>query len=396
MRVLFYQPNYQGHHFAYLARMLPGFIKLPIEIVVATVPQAIESEEFRKTLSPLSDSIKFATCCTTAPRRPLSNAWHRLRGLIHAINVTQPDHVIVSYADGIWDLACAQTICGRRPWPRDLVVEGCIYRGRFGDMVDTRKKSELRRWLFKRLLSLGLFHRLYLHHELLYQFAMQSAEASPTSVVLAPDPIILRPEIQAEEARRELGINGFGPWIGVIGVIAKFKGADLFLDAYQKYRAQHPQAPARALLAGPHADEIRAMLLSPPYCNWVNEGSLVSIDRFLSESEMFAAAAALDVVVTPYPNHQNRSSIILWAAAAGRRSLGTNSSCISYVIKNEGLGLTSEVLDTTALADSIAAALNMPWTASDAERVRRYAEFHRCENYQQISSETVRQRLKTH
>jgi glycosyltransferase involved in cell wall biosynthesis len=135
------------------------------------------------------------------------------------------------------------------------------------------------------------------------------------------------------------------------------------------------------------------MLAESPYREWVEEGSVVSVDRFLDEKEMFAAASAVDLVVTPYPRHQNRSSIILWAAAAGRPSLGTNSSCIAHVINHEQLGMTSDVLDKRVLADAIDAALNMPWSEQDAARVRRYAEFHRIENYQRLSSELVRERL---
>jgi glycosyltransferase involved in cell wall biosynthesis len=373
--------------------MLPGFTDLPVEIVVATTREALQSQEFSRTLGPLSNRIEYVTCCTPPPsRHPLANARHRLRGLIRAIRTLDPDHVMVCYADGIWDQAALATLVGRRPWSHELPVEGWIFRGRFGDRSDQRWKSVVRRWLFKRLLRQGLFRRLHLHHELLYEFAKPPSVATSTDVVLAPDPIEIRPPMTHEEARRELGVQGTGRWIGVAGAIAQFKGAHLFLDAY-RIRRERGGEPLLALLAGPHDEKTRQLLAQSPYREWVEEGSVVSVDRFLDEKEMYAAAAAVDVMVTPYPRHQNRSSIILWAAAAGRPSLGTNSSCIAHVIRHERLGMTSDVLDTSALATAIDASLAMPWSDEDAQRVRRYAEFHRIENYQQISSQLVRERL---
>jgi glycosyltransferase involved in cell wall biosynthesis len=395
MRVLFYQPSFTGHYFAYLARMLPGFIGLPVEIVVATTPEAIESKEFAKTLAPLADSIHFVACCTPATGRPLSIARHRLRELVRAIRTTEPDHVIDCYSDGIWEMACLGTMLGRRPWPSDLVIEGGLYRGRFGDPADRSRKAVLRRWMFKRLLHQGLYRRLHLHHELLYEFAARAARDTPTEVMLAPDPISIRPLTSSQDARRELAVIGDGPWIGMAGVIARFKGAHLFLEAYRLRRERSSQPTARALLAGPHQEQIRGILHQAPYRGWIEDGSIVSVDRFLGDAEMYAAAAAVDVVVAPYPDRQNRSSIILWAAAAGRRCLGTDESCIDHVIRHEQLGLTTNVLDTGALADGMTAALNMNWTDADVARVRRYAEFHRSENYQRLSSELIRERLAT-
>ena len=399
MRVLFYQPAHEGHHFAYLARMLPGFADLPVEILVATTPKALASVEFEKSLAPFGARLQLIDCCTPAPRKPLANAWHRLGELKEAIRLTQPDHVAVNYADGIWDAAYASSVLGQRPWPQQLAVEGWIYRGRFADPADTRLKSRLRRRMFAHLLQKGLFRKLHMNHELLYEFAEVEARGTPTSVVLAPDPIVIREPLSRTEARRELGIaagqDEAAPWIGVAGMIAKFKGAHLLLDAYRILRERGAQPRVKLLLAGPSDESIRGLLREPPYRDAVAAGDIVCVNRFLTENEMYAAAAAVDLVVAPYPHHQNRSSIILWAAAAGRPCLSTDESCVGYVIRKERLGATCNVRDTAAMADAITAVLVQPWTADDAARVRAYATFHRMENYQAISSELVRTRLGT-
>ena len=199
--------------------------------------------------------------------------------------------------------------------------------------------------------------------------------------------------MSAAEARRELGVAGDGTWIGTAGVIAKFKGADLFLQAYRLRRERGDLPPARALLAGPHMPEIRELLGQSPFREWVADGSIVSVDRYLSEHEMYAAAAAVDLVVAAYPQHQNRSSIILWAAAAGRPCLGSDESCVGYVIRHERLGSTCHVQEPMLLSHAFSEALAKPWTPDDAARVRKYAEFHRMENYQEIASSLVRLQL---
>jgi glycosyltransferase involved in cell wall biosynthesis len=395
MRVLFYEPEYTGHHLAYLARMLPGFTDLPIEIVLATTPEALGSQEFAKSLAPFGDRLKIVTPCTRAPRKPIANARHRLRELATAIRDLQPDHVMVCYADGLWDQAYAATVIGRRPWPRELAVEGWLYRGRFADPADHRWKSRLRRPMFVGTLRRGLFRRLHLHHELLFNFAEKAAAGTPTSVVLAPDPIIIRPPMTTVAARYELGIaheNG-GNWIGMAGVIAKYKGAHLFLEAYRIRCERGDKPTVSALLAGPIQEDIRPLLGEEPFRGWIADGSIAIVDRFLTEHEMYAAAAAVDLVVAPYPKHQNRSSIILWAAAAGRPCVGPDESCVDYVIRHERLGTSCRVQDTQTLADAISTSLNTPWTSEDVARVRKYADFHRMENYQALSSQLVRERL---
>jgi glycosyltransferase involved in cell wall biosynthesis len=393
MRVLFYEPEFTGHHFAYLARMLPGFADLPIERLVVTTPEALRSVEYSQTLAPFADDLEFVTCCTPAPPEPVANARHRLRELSEAIRRLQPDHVAVCYVDGIWDQATIDSHMGRRPWPRGLVVEGWLYRGRFGDRSDGRLKSRLRRFLFTRMLRMGLFRKLHLDHELLYEFAKARAAGTLTEVVLTPNPILLGPEMSREEARRRLNLDPAGRWISLSGMIARFKGAPELIHAFERFIKDKCADDVRLLLAGPHEAQVREQLSQEPFATLISRGRIVSLDRFLTEEEMYAVAAASDVVLAPYPQHQGRSSIILWAAAAGRPSLGTDDGCIGYVIRTERLGMICDVLDGNQFAESIRDALEMPWTADDATRVRRYAEFHRVENYRRTAAELTRARL---
>jgi glycosyltransferase involved in cell wall biosynthesis len=393
MRVLFYAPEYVGHYFAYLARMMPAFTALPIERLVATVPEALESSIYSATLARFADKLSFATICTTAPQPPVQSARHRLRELRSAIQRMQPDHVVVGYLDGLWDQALAAWMTGRRPWPREMVLEGWVYRTRFGDRGDRRLKSRMRRAMFPFLLRSGLFRKLHLDGEQLYDFAKPKSAGTPTEVVLSPNPIAMQQPMSTDEARRQLGLATDGTWLSLSGMIARFKGADLLLDAFRHLREKKRAENVRLLLAGPHDESITRQLSAEPFRRWIETGQIVSINRFVDENEMYLAAAAADLVMAAYPNHQGRSSIILWAAAAGRPSLGTESGGIGYVIRQQNLGWTCDVANAETLAESIATALRAPWSEADAMRVRKYAEQHRIEEYQRSASKLVRSRL---
>jgi glycosyltransferase involved in cell wall biosynthesis len=299
----------------------------------------------------------------------------------------------VCYADGIWELAAAQTLLGRRPWPRDLTVEGWIYRTRFGDPTDRRLRSQIRRWLFTRLLHLGAFKKLHLDGELLFDYVERFIGRTPTEVVLTPNPVVVEPLIAKAQARRALGLSTDGAWLSLSGMIARFKGADLLLEAFKLLSNSPDGEGIRLLLAGPHEEQIRDLLHTPPFPKLVGDGRIVSLDRFVDEHEMYLAAAAADLVLAPYPRHQGRSSIILWAAAAGRPSLGADDGVIGYVIRHQQLGSTCNVRDIKELAVTIVTALDAPWTDSDIARVREYAMTHRIEIYQEVASKLVRSQL---
>jgi len=396
MRILFYLPNHTGHHFAYLSRQLPGFLELPVEVVVAITTRGLESNEYTKLLKRFEQDVTFAACCTAAPRGSLKNAKHRLRELVKAIETFDPDHVIVEYVDGMWEVAYANAVVGRRPWPRQRVVEAWLYRDRgvFGDRRDQRLRARLKRRMFVGLLKQGLFRRIYIDHELLYNYVLPIAVRTPTEVVLPPNPIVLKPMVAKEAARKQFGLALDGPWISLSGMIARYKGAYLLLEAYRRRREKMGHRAGRLLLAGPHEDGIRALLRQAPYDEWVAEGGIQSVDRFLDEDEMYLAAASADLVTAPYPHHTGRSSIVLWAAAAGRPSLGAQDGCMGHVIREHELGMTCDVLDPAMLADTMGSALERPWTDDDVRRVRKYAEFHRVENYRQVASSLVRHRLE--
>lgn len=256
--------------------------------------------------------------------------------------------------------------------------------------------NRVRRVMFRSLLRRGVFDRLHIDHELLYDKASRWAarSRSKTELVLTPNPILLADPMNKADARRELGLPVSGRLVTTTGMIASWKGVDRLLAAFLQFtEGSGSKVDDRLLLSGPHSDEIREILGQPAYRALVERGQIVSIDRFLNEQQMFTCAAAGDLTAAVYPHPSGRSSIILWAAAAGRPSLGTDAGCIGYVIRQQRLGLTAESLAPQPLARQIEQALAMPWTDDDVARVRQYASTHSVENYQRVACDFVRRRL---
>jgi glycosyltransferase involved in cell wall biosynthesis len=373
--------------------MLPGFLSLPAQLILATTPEALASIEYERTLAPFRHLIQVQSLCTQPPGGVLLRATHRLRELRRAVNVVRPDHLCLLYTEGLWQLLAVADVIHWLPLDRSLTIEGWAYRGDFAFPEEISAGARLRRVLFRRMLRSGLFDRLHVDHEVLFEQALQWAPMTSTEVVLTPNPVAIQPPLSTAEARQRLSLPSSGRMVVGTGMIAPRKGMDLLLAAFEIHlRSGRARQDDRLLLAGPHSIEITAMLARSPYRELAHDGRVCSLDRFLTESELFASASAGDLTVAVYPGHTGRSSTILWAAAAGRPSLGTARGCIGHVVRAERLGLTCDELSADAVANRLADALEMEWSSDDETRVRRYAQLHSIERYQATASALVRSR----
>lgn len=391
MKILLFEPNHRGHHFVYLARLLPGMLRLPLQITVGTTPEARGSREYKLSLVKYEDSLDWWTGCRLPTGHPLNKASRRARELRAAIRAVKPGYVGLIYGDGLWQVLTLLALVGIRIIPRSMPAEAWLYRGGFAYDDATSLPHRFRRWLFARLLRRGLFKTLYLDDELLLRFA-ESIKGSKTKLVLTPNPIDFLPPKDKADARAELDLPADGRVISSSGMVSPWKGMDQliynFVAAASDGRLRDTD---RLLLAGPHSEEIVAILASDDIKPWVASGRIVSRDEFLSETQMFAVAAASDLVVAGYPQHSGRSSIILWAAAAGRPVLAAERGCIGYVVHQENLGRTVDVNNVPAFTQAVVDTLDAEWTADDAQRVRDYAHWHRIENYQHVGATLLRQ-----
>ncbi len=86
------------------------------------------------------------------------------------------------------------------------------------------------------------------------------------------------------------------------------------------------------LLAGRATDEVRG-LLNERFRSLFESGRVFTLDRFLSQEELWAACIAADIVCTPYPSHIYSASIVIRAAKARVPSLANDIGWMSETIR---------------------------------------------------------------
>lgn len=402
MRVVLYEPDHTGHHFAYLGRMLPGLMDSRVQIILACTPEGAASDEFRMHLAPFSDRISVEPVCDPSlllgsnPGRGKQFKFallglQRVREFTRLTQQLKADHAVIMYGDGMWQWIQARSMLGI---PLATVpVETGLFGGGF-TYEDARGAGiAIRRALFSRLMKSRCFARLCIYDELFHRFATTHRGTNGPTVTLMPDPVEIRPPMDMAAARTSLGIDPSRRWLVCAGMIDQRKGCDLALKALKHVQGSPQAANTGLLLAGPHSEPLRSMLAGKPYEIMVEQGDIVSLDHFLSTEEMFASAAAAEVILAIYPNHSGRSSIILWAGSAGRPCIGSARGAIGEMIRTQQLGEVVKADDILAVAASITTMLSKPWTTEDEQRVRAHAQQYSVLRYQELGCELVRSRL---
>lgn len=144
--------------------------------------------------------------------------------------------------------------------------------------------------------------------------ALLALRAPGRPACVLPHPVVRtgRIALSREEARAKVGVPGDGPLVLFLGLVRRYKGIDLLLDAAPEIARR---TGARIAIVGevfPDARDTMKRIASSP----VRERLLVH-DVYVSEETMDAWLAACDVVVLPY-RAISGSGIAARAIAAAR------------------------------------------------------------------------------
>ena len=76
MRILIDQHFHLGHHYHYIAHLLPALLAQQDEAIVAVTPEGMRSSEFVEILKPFAERVQFEPRLTAAsPWLPLHERW---------------------------------------------------------------------------------------------------------------------------------------------------------------------------------------------------------------------------------------------------------------------------------------------------------------------------------
>ncbi|HEX4441012.1 MAG TPA: glycosyltransferase [Thermoanaerobaculia bacterium] len=196
-------------------------------------------------------------------------------------------------------------------------------------------------------------------------------------VLLVPHPVEALPPRSREDARRRLGLEiGDAPLVLFLGLVRRYKGVDLLLDAAP---AIVREAGARVAVVGevfPDALDLSKRAAASP----VKE-SLIWKDEYVGEEEMRDWMAACDAAVLPYRTVSG-SGIAARAFAARRPAVAARAGGLPDVVVPGATGELFEPGDAAGLATAVRTALSRPAgfyepglaAAADRASWPRYAE----------------------
>jgi glycosyltransferase involved in cell wall biosynthesis len=167
----------------------------------------------------------------------------------------------------------------------------------------------------RRFLALGAFlaaDGFVVHSEADKEHLERIAPERPAVVLAHPAAaVVSAPETRAD-ARRRLGLTDTGPLVLFLGLVRRYKGVDLLLDAAPEIVRRTRATIAIVGEVFPDARELLRRADASPVCE-----RIVWKDAYVSEEEMALWLSACDVVALPY-RAISGSGIAARAFAAGR------------------------------------------------------------------------------
>lgn len=375
MRVLIQEQQYGGHHFLYLAYILPRLLEVIDEAIVTLSPLGRESTEFATYLAPFSDRVDFQAILPAGDASlSLKSRFSMLECLRGAVERFRPDYVLVPTGDGPSSAMGLSWGAGRRGLPNGVPGEVGIHYGYGAPGIGMKNRIKDR--IYLQTQRLARWNKVHYVSVLNYEWVRSQGGSLARRAELLPHPVPAHPRLAREECRRRLGLPEGGRYIGLMGLLDPRKAIPELLAAFRS--AAGPED--RLILAG-RLHESYARLIEAEYADLIEELRLIVLDRFLDEETSHLVFGALDVTCTPYPKFGPLSSVLLRGIAAGKPVLGNDFGWTRAMIRRFGFGWTCDIHDPIAFAGAVRRALEEGPSYRETEATRRLLEFHSPENF---------------
>jgi len=390
VHIAIFEPNPEGHRYTYVKRLLPAVVALAERVTFVTSREGVATQEYQAQIKSLEHLCAIDSSISLNRSGP-----GKLRGMATDLRRTatdlSADHVLVPYADRTIQMVGLRHIAGRFSLPPGVELEGLMMRGTFAYNRPTLPEAvRARAWLT--LTAAAPFNIVHHTDPIVVRALERYAPGLWRRTRLIPDPVERFDPPARIEARRSLGIREDGRYIGCVGYMDRRKGIDRLIRSFLAARLDSTD---RLLLAGEQEPAIRD-LLEDEAADAVREGRIITFERYISDEQFRLSIAAMDVVCTPYPpdaGHSGSSSVAIHAAGQERPVLGSACGWIGDTIQRFGLGRVCDVTDMAAFAGAISASLDASNDYRITEGGRRFAEFHRPENFAACFTLRLRERL---
>ena len=384
MRALVFESCVGGHKAHYVSVLVGELLRIGVEVHL-TLPKGWQKWEEAQVY--LSEIASMCVTSTVTPENgsPRKIAVSRLNSLAQVASKCRPDHVYVPFADGLVQAWGAQIF--PRPILPNVCAEGLLMRGNFAYPSRSALRSMINR-LNRCFTNRSGFDRLHFLDPLVHASLNGRAAVTGTKI---PEAITPLSSMEVTKARRILHCSTTTKLITCPGGITERKGIDLLIKAFAELERD---SDTTLYLLGKHSPGIRSLLESTSIRNLVNDGRLVSQDRFATKDEFDALFLAADLVCTPYPRHNGSSSIIVRTAHAGRPLLSTDWGWCGWATETFDLGKTVNVLDQSAFVDALKTCLrNGAAQGTNSPMRNAFLRFHTLENHLAVWTERIRERM---
>jgi glycosyltransferase involved in cell wall biosynthesis len=398
MRVMVFEPQFVGHNLNHVMHLVTRLQELGCETHLVTSQQASESEEFASHLGHLKDSF----CChaldcfeshTTSRgvsiNGPRGN-WSLATGLLQGISHVKPDHLYIPFGNPVANLCGVPSPLTRALRKSSLEAELVLLFGRYS-YSHTGFRSHFKERLALYALDHGPWTRI--HHLLPHAIRVMKAynRSLAKRAFLIPDPVEQPPALTRTDARRTLSLPEIGRYVSIVGLVDRRKGVLKLLEAMRV--AQYLLEPTdRLLLAGKQTEEIQSILRGQ-YNDLVESGRVISMNRHLSNHELWAACFASNVIATPYPNHRYSASIVIRAATAGVPVLANDIGWMGEVLREYGLGIATDTNNHDAFVKAIKATFDLGAGFQLSDSAKAFVRFHSSQNFAKCLTARLEERM---
>jgi glycosyltransferase involved in cell wall biosynthesis len=388
LRVVIHEPKFRGHSLAHVARIAPAALEAGAQVTLALSQEALKSPEFATLIQPLAARVEVDAWMGPEPGAGRAAAMERAARVHQSAVRSRAEHVLIPHADLLIMGGFMSRLAGRGFAPRGVPVEALFFTAGLVDK-GTSAAARLKRALnFQAAKHLPLYRAHHLDPRVIERLAGHPGAERAGYWRLMPDPVEAPDQFDRAIARKRLGLDQAGKFVGCVGVIDERKGCDLLINAFV---AANLPSEWRLLLVGSHDEPIRR-LLSTTHVQLVGAGRIVSIDRFVSTPELMDALVAMDLACTPYPSQNASASIIIRATAARRPVLGADFGWIEHMVPRFGLGWTCDVLDQAAFIRALRESCEKSASWQISEAAERFVRFHSPVNFQAAWVREIRAR----
>lgn len=394
MRALLFEPQFVGHNLVYVRHMIQALVRLGVDVTLLTSRQATESEEFAKHLGALygnftvlaSDLFDLSKTGGVRVNGP-AGLFSSLRSILDGLKTIKPDHFYIPFGNPLAHALGVPNPISNYLRKEQIESEIVLLFGKYA-YAHTDMASRAKQELALRLLANGPWSRI--HHIVPHAIDVMHSHRSrlPQISHLLADPVDPPIAMSRSQARELLGLDPEAKYVSLIGLIDQRKGVGDLLAAAQLLEGSR----TKFLLAGKNSPEARELLVGN-YRSLVQSGRVVVRDEHLSQSEMWAACIASDIVTTPYPKHRYSASILIRAAAVGVPVLANRIGWMEDVTHRYGLGWTCRTQDPASFASKIQDILDRSEAYVPSEASRGFVEFHTLANFQRQITSRISHRM---